>query len=72
MAQYTHYENQDSDLIDLKIEIPQGSILGPLSFRVCIHNIVNVSKTLLCPMYADDITIYFNQEDFPKLIEAYK
>ena len=64
---YTHYENQDSDLLDIKIGIPQGSILGPLFFSIYIHDLVNASKKLSCLMYADDTTIYFNQEDFPKI-----
>ena len=66
-VQYTHYENQDSDLLDIKIGIPQGSILGPLFFSIYINDLVNASKKLSCLMYADDTTIYFNQEDFPKI-----
>ena len=62
---YTHYENQDSDLLDIKTGIPQGSILGPLFFSIHINDLVNASKKLSCLMYADDTTIYFNQEDFP-------
>ena len=66
-VQYTHYENQDSDLLDIKIGIPQGSILGPLFFSTYINDLVNASKKLSCLMYADDTTIYFNQEVFPKI-----
>ena len=66
-VQYTHYENQDSDLLDIKIGIPQGSILGPLFFSIYINDLVNASKKLSCLMYADDTTIYFNQEVFPKI-----
>ena len=66
-VQYTHYENQDSDLLDIKIGILQGSILGPLFFSIYINDLVNDSKKLSCLMYADDTTIYFNQEDFPNI-----
>ena len=65
--QYTHYENRDSDLLDIKIGNPQGSILGPLFFSIYINDLVNASKRLSCLIYADDTTIYFNQEDFPKI-----
>ena len=64
-VQYTHY--QDSDPLDIKTGIPQASILGPLFFSIYIDDLVNASKKLSCLMYADDTTIYFNQEDFPKI-----
>ena len=32
MLTITHYENQDSDLLDIKTGIPQGSILGSINF----------------------------------------
>ena len=56
MLTITHYENQDSDLLDIKIVIPQGSILGPLIFSIYI---VNASKKLSCLMYANDTPMYF-------------
>ena len=44
MLTITHYENQDSDLLDIKIGIPQGSILGPLIFSIYMNDLVNASK----------------------------
>ena len=33
MLTISHYENQDSDLLDIKIGIAQGSILGSINFQ---------------------------------------
>ena len=33
MLTITHYENQDSDLFDIKIGMPQRSILGYIYFQ---------------------------------------
>ena len=46
--------------------MPQGSILGLLFFSNYINDPSTISNTLKCIMYADDTTIYFNTEDFPK------
>ena len=60
-----YYDNQDSDILDIKIGIPQGSILSPLFFSIYINDIFNGVKIYL--MYADDTTMYFNKKDFPKI-----
>ena len=46
--------------------MPQGSILDTLLFSIYIQELSTISNTLKCFMYADDTTIYFNAEDFPK------
>ena len=46
--------------------MPHGSILGPLLFSIYINDLSTISNTLKFIMYADDTTIYFNTEDFPK------
>ena len=63
--QYVQFENSESDLLEIKTGIPQGSILGPLFFNIMINDIVNSSNKFNFLMYADDTTIYFNLEDFP-------
>ena len=44
--------------------IPQGSILGPLSFSIYINDLITVSDKVNFLMYADDTTLYFNVENF--------
>ena len=63
--QYVQFENSESDLLEIKTGIPQGSILGPIFFSIMINDLVNSSNKFKFLMYADDTTIYFNLEDFP-------
>ena len=63
--QYVQFENSESDLLEIKTLIPQGSILGPLFFSIMINDLVNSSNKFKFLMYADDTTMYFNLEDFP-------
>ena len=62
--QYVKFKTLESDYMDVKTGVPQGSILGPLLFSIDINDIVTVSKKFKFLMYADDTTIYFNLEDF--------
>ena len=64
IKQYVKFKTLESDYMDVKSGVPQGSILGPLLFSICINDIVTVSKKFKFLMYADYATIYFNLEDF--------
>ena len=69
--QYVKYENSESDLLEIKTGIPQGSILGPLFFSIYINDIINASEKFSFLMYADDTTLFFNLEDFPESNRAW-
>ena len=62
--QYVVYNSQNSETLDISTGVPQGSILGPLFFSICINNLITVSNKLKFIMYADDTIIYFNLENF--------
>ena len=62
--QYVVFNNHNSEVTDIRCGVPQGSILGPLFFSICINDLKNASKICKFLMYADDKTIYFNIEDF--------
>ena len=64
---YVVFNNHKSDITEIKAGVPQGSILGPLFFSICINDLINISTKLRFLMYADDTTIYFNLEDFTHL-----
>ena len=44
--QFVCYKDCESDLLEVKTGIPQGSILGSLFFSICINDIVNFTKKL--------------------------
>ena len=43
--------------------IPQGSILGPKLFILCINDICNISKILRFTLFADDANIFYSNID---------
>ena len=62
--QYVQFERCKSDLLEIKTGIHPGYILGPVFFSILINDIVNSRMKFSFLMYADDITIYFNLENF--------
>ena len=62
--QYVVFNSQNSETVDITTGVPQGSILGPLLFSICINDLITISNKLKFIMYADDTTLYFNLEDF--------
>ena len=57
------FNTKNSEITEIHTGVPQGSILGPLSFSIYINDFIIVSNKLNFIMYADDITIYFDLED---------
>ena len=62
--QYVVFDNTQSEDSEVYTGVPQGSILGPFFFSICINDLITASDKLKFLMYADDTTIYFNLEDF--------
>ena len=56
--QYIEFEKHKSDLKNITIGVPQGSILGPLFFIIYINDIVLAPKIFTPIIYADDTTLF--------------
>ena len=53
-----------STTTSINIEIPQGSVLGPLFFNICINNIKNCTHKFDVVSYADDTTLISTIDSF--------
>ena len=61
--QFVAFKNINSDLLEIRTGIQQGSILGPLFFSIYINDLINSSNIFNYLMYTDDTTLFYNLED---------
>lgn len=59
-TQYVCIENHHSSVKQILTGVPQGSILGPLLFKLYINDIVDLATNSKCILYADDVTLLFS------------
>ena len=62
--QYVSIKGYKSDLKDITIGVPQGSILGPIFFLLFINDLPNCSEVLKSTLYADDTTLSIAHNNF--------
>ena len=67
--QIVKYNGTQSDEVTLKSGVPQGSVLGPLLFILCINDIQNCSKLISVIFFADYTNILYSHSSLKTLNE---
>ena len=67
--QFVSINGEHSELREVSCGVPQGSVLGPLLFLICINDLPNISNKLDIFLFADDTNIYYENESFIKLLK---
>lgn len=62
-VQCVKIRNSMSGFRDVKIGVPQGSILGPILFLLYINDLPKINPTVTCLSYADDTAIIIRHKD---------
>ena len=57
--QYVSYKNCCSETRNVKYGIPQGSVLGPLVFRIYSNDLLHNLTKAKAILFADDTTIFY-------------
>ena len=62
-------ENNSTTKVTVTCDVPQGSILGPSLFLLCVNYLHNSSKVLNPIMFGDDTNLFFSHSDINILFE---
>ena len=65
--QYVSINSNNSKQKPITCGVPQGSVLGPLFFLLCINDLPNVSDTLFAILFADDTSVFLEGNDLVEI-----
>ena len=66
--QYVQIDDISSSIVSINTGVPQGSILGPLLFNICINDSIMSSDKFNFILYADDTTLNATIESFGETV----
>ena len=64
---YVCINDSNSECLDVKCGVPQGSILGPALFILYVNDMCNVSKSLKSILFADDTNLFYAGKDLDEV-----
>ena len=67
--QFVTYNDVSSSVEIVKCGVPQGFILGPLVFLICMKSLVNVYSHRLLILFAYDTNLFASGNDLPPISE---
>ena len=67
--QFVFLDNNKSQTKVITCGVPQGSVLGPLLFIMCINDLNNVSNEIFSILFADDTSVFIEGDNIESAIE---
>ena len=65
--QFASFNGAKSDIKAVKYGVPQGSILGPLFFLLCINDLADICSQSFPILFAEDFNLFNHGKDFSSL-----
>ena len=60
-----------SDYTDVRVGVPQGSVLGPLLYIIFANDLTNIIHNVNITTYADDIALFSTSNSLNELIDKF-